>query len=41
MASPRNPAIGLARPIGWTDIAATDHYRSHPEDVFQLLGLTT
>ncbi|MFI7444924.1 alpha/beta fold hydrolase [Nonomuraea indica] len=35
-------AIGLARLIGWTDIAAaTDHYRNHPADGLQLLGLTT
>ncbi|MFC7647316.1 hypothetical protein ACFQX6_47450 [Streptosporangium lutulentum] len=31
----------LARLIGWTNIAAaTDHYRSHPADGLQLLGLT-
>ncbi|WP_328855054.1 ISAs1 family transposase [Microbispora hainanensis] len=42
MASLRNLAIGLARLIGWTNIAAaTDHYRSHPTDALQLLGLTT
>ncbi|MET7338533.1 hypothetical protein [Nonomuraea sp. NPDC005650] len=42
MASLRNLAIGLARLIGWTNIAAaTDHYRSHPADGLQLLGLTT
>ncbi|MFC7648679.1 ISAs1 family transposase [Streptosporangium lutulentum] len=42
MASLRNLAIGLARLIGWTNIAAaTDHYRSHPTDGLQLLGLTT
>src|SRR5690606_2289669 len=41
MASLRNLAIGLARLIGWTNIAAaTDHYRSHPADGLQLLGLT-
>ncbi|MGP3919967.1 ISAs1 family transposase [Nonomuraea sp. 10N515B] len=42
MASLRNLAIGLTRLIGWTNItAATDHYRSHPADGLQLLGLTT
>ncbi|MBG0825882.1 ISAs1 family transposase [Planomonospora sp. ID91781] len=42
MASLRNLAIGLARLIGWTNIAAaTDHYRSHPADGLQLLGLNT
>ncbi|MEV4571530.1 ISAs1 family transposase [Nonomuraea sp. NPDC049419] len=42
MAGLRNLAIGLARLIGWTNIAAaTDHYRSHPNDGLQLLGLTT
>lgn len=42
LASLRNLAIGLARLIGWTNIAAaTDHYRSHPIDGLQLLGLTT
>ncbi|MFI6995872.1 ISAs1 family transposase [Nonomuraea wenchangensis] len=42
MAGLRNLAIGLARLIGWTNLAAaTDHYRSHPEDGLQLLGLTT
>lgn len=42
MASLRNLAIGLARLIGWTNIAAAaDHYRSHPADGLQLLGLTT
>ncbi|MFI0425296.1 ISAs1 family transposase [Spongiactinospora sp. 9N601] len=42
MASLRNLAIGLVRLIGWTNIAAaTDHYRSHPMDGLQLLGLTT
>ncbi|MBB5966437.1 ISAs1 family transposase [Planomonospora venezuelensis] len=42
MASLRNLAIGLARLVGWTNIAAaTDHYRSHPADGLQLLGLTT
>ncbi|WP_218061679.1 ISAs1 family transposase [Planobispora rosea] len=41
MASLRNLAIGLARLIGWTNIAAAiDHYRSHPADGLQLLGLT-
>ncbi|MFI6637946.1 ISAs1 family transposase [Nonomuraea fuscirosea] len=41
MASLRNLAIGLARLIGWTNIAAaTDHYRSHPTDGLQLLGFT-
>ncbi|WP_204052430.1 ISAs1 family transposase [Microbispora siamensis] len=41
MASLRNLAIGLARLVGWTNIAAaTDHYRSHPTDALQLLGLT-
>ena len=42
MASLHNLTIGLARLIGWTNIAAaTDHYRSHPADGLQLLGLTT
>lgn len=42
MASLRNLAIGLSRLIGWTNIAAaTDHYRSHPTDGLQLLGLKT
>ncbi|MEV1245991.1 ISAs1 family transposase [Nonomuraea sp. NPDC049750] len=42
LASLRNLAIGLTRLIGWTNIAAaTDHYRSHPADGLQLLGLTT
>ncbi|WP_171075202.1 ISAs1 family transposase [Nonomuraea basaltis] len=42
MAGLRNLAIGLARLIGWTNIAAaTDHYRSHPVDGLQLLGFTT
>ncbi|MFI7452394.1 ISAs1 family transposase [Nonomuraea sp. NPDC049714] len=42
MASLRNLAIGLTRLIGWTNIAAaTDHYRNHPADGLQLLGLTT
>ncbi|MFI7151817.1 ISAs1 family transposase [Nonomuraea sp. NPDC050022] len=42
MAGLRNLAIGLARLIGWTNIAAaTDYYRSHPADGLQLLGLTT
>ncbi|MGN9844457.1 ISAs1 family transposase [Nonomuraea sp. H19] len=42
MAGLRNLAIGLAHLIGWTNIAAaTDHYRSHPTDGLQLLGLTT
>ena len=42
LASLRNLAIGLARLLGWTNIAAaTDHYRSHPADGLQLLGLTT
>ncbi|WP_169789220.1 ISAs1 family transposase [Nonomuraea candida] len=42
MAGLRNLAIGLARLLGWTNIAAaTDHYRSHPADALQLLGLTT
>ncbi|MBE1562046.1 ISAs1 family transposase [Nonomuraea africana] len=42
LASLRNLAIGLARLIGWTNIsAATDHYRSHPGDGLQLLGLAT
>ncbi|MEU7829176.1 MULTISPECIES: hypothetical protein [unclassified Nonomuraea] len=37
MATLRNLAIGLARLIGWTNIAAaTDHYRSHPADEPQL-----
>ncbi|MEV4019893.1 ISAs1 family transposase [Nonomuraea angiospora] len=42
MAGLRNLAIGLARLIGWTNIAAAiDHYRSHPADALQLLGFTT
>ncbi|MCK2216371.1 hypothetical protein MF672_021580 [Actinomadura sp. ATCC 31491] len=42
MAGLRNLAIGLARLIGWTNIAAaTDHYRSHPADALQLLGFIT
>ncbi|MFI7134723.1 hypothetical protein ACIBQ1_54300 [Nonomuraea sp. NPDC050153] len=42
LAGLRNLAIGVARLIGWTDIAAaTDHYRSHPADGLQLLGFTT
>lgn len=42
LASLRNIAIGLTRNIGWTNItAASDHYRSHPADGLQLLGLTT
>ncbi|TDD05370.1 ISAs1 family transposase, partial [Nonomuraea deserti] len=42
LAGLRNLAIGLARLIGWTNIAAaTDHYRSHPADGLQLLGFTT
>ncbi|MET9249896.1 hypothetical protein [Nonomuraea sp. NPDC003709] len=42
MAGLRNPAIGPARLIGWTNIAAaTDHCRSHPADGLQLLGVTT
>jgi hypothetical protein len=42
MATFRNLAIGLARLIGWTKIAAaTEHYRTHPADGLQLLGLTT
>ncbi|MEV4100022.1 ISAs1 family transposase [Nonomuraea sp. NPDC049649] len=42
LAGLRNLAIGLIRLIGWTNIAAaTDHYRSHPADGLQLLGLTT
>ncbi|WP_433216434.1 hypothetical protein [Microtetraspora malaysiensis] len=42
MASLRNLAIGMARLIGWTNIvAATDHFRNHPDDGLQLLGFTT
>ncbi|MDF5759387.1 hypothetical protein [Spongiactinospora sp. TRM90649] len=42
LASLRNLAVGLTRLIGWTNItAATGHYRSHPADGLQLLGLTT
>ncbi|MEU4536189.1 hypothetical protein AB0G15_15115 [Streptosporangium sp. NPDC023825] len=41
MARLRDLAIGLARLIGWTNIAATDHYRSHPADALRLFGLTT
>jgi hypothetical protein len=41
MASARNQAINLARIAGWTNTAqATDHYRDHPADALQLLGLT-
>lgn len=41
MASARNQAISLAGIAGWTNAAqATDHYRSHPADALQLLGLT-
>lgn len=41
MATFRNLAIGLARLIGWDNIAAAiDHYRAHPVDGLQLLGLT-
>ncbi len=42
-ASPHRTSLtGLARLIGWTNIAAaTDHYRSHPADGLQLLGFTT
>ncbi|GII54681.1 hypothetical protein Pth03_30700 [Planotetraspora thailandica] len=42
MAGLRNLAIGLARLIGWTNIAAAiDRYRSHPADALHLLGFTT
>ncbi|MFI9838684.1 ISAs1 family transposase [Nonomuraea sp. NPDC051941] len=42
LAGLRNLAVGLTRLIGWTNItAAIDHYRSHPADGLQLLGLTT
>ncbi|GAA3305835.1 hypothetical protein [Nonomuraea dietziae] len=42
LATLRNLAIGLARLIGWTNVAAAiDHYRSHPADGLQLLGFTT
>jgi predicted transposase YbfD/YdcC len=42
LAGLRNLAIGLTRLVGWTNVtAATDHYRSHPADGLQLLGLTT
>ncbi|MEV4569546.1 ISAs1 family transposase [Nonomuraea sp. NPDC049419] len=42
MASLRNLAIGLARLLGWTNIAsAADYYRSHPADGMHLLGLMT
>jgi predicted transposase YbfD/YdcC len=41
MASLRNTAISLARIAGWNSItSANDHYRSHPGDALQLLGLT-
>lgn len=41
MASIRNQAINLARTPGWTNTApANDHYRSHPPDALQPLGLT-
>jgi predicted transposase YbfD/YdcC len=41
MASIRNQAISLTRTAGWTNTAqANDHYRSHPADALQLLGLT-
>jgi predicted transposase YbfD/YdcC len=41
MATFRNLAIGLARLIGWDNIAAAiDHYRAHPDHGLQLLGLT-
>ncbi|MEU6789571.1 hypothetical protein ABZ912_61230 [Nonomuraea angiospora] len=33
-------AIGLARLIGWTDISAADHHRSHSAHGLRLLGLT-
>jgi predicted transposase YbfD/YdcC len=40
MASARSQAINLAGIAGWTNAAqATDHYRSHPADALQLLGL--
>ncbi|MGW4412160.1 ISAs1 family transposase [Nonomuraea sp. NPDC004702] len=42
LASLRNLAIGLARLLGWTNIArAADYYRGHPADGLHLLGLTT
>jgi hypothetical protein len=41
MATFRNLAIGLARLIGWDNIAAAiDHYRARPDHGLQLLGLT-
>jgi predicted transposase YbfD/YdcC len=40
MASLRNLAIALQHTIGWTNHAeACDHYRAHPNDALQLLGL--
>ncbi|MFC7649129.1 hypothetical protein ACFQX6_58415 [Streptosporangium lutulentum] len=42
LASLRNPAVGLARLIGWIAIAAAvDHYRSHPARGLRPPGLTT
>ena len=40
MASARNLAISLANIAGWKNIPqANDHYRTHPTDALQLLGL--
>ena len=40
MASARNLAISLANTAGWKNIPqANDHYRTHPTDALQLLGL--
>ncbi len=40
MAAARNLAISLANTAGWKNIPqANDHYRTHPTDALQLLGL--
>lgn len=41
MATFRNLAIGLIRQAGWTNIAATDHYRSRTSYALQLLDPET
>ncbi|MFI2207594.1 ISAs1 family transposase [Streptomyces sp. NPDC020192] len=41
VATLRNLAIGLVRQAGWTNIAATDHYRSRTDHALQLLDLET
>ncbi|GGJ68317.1 hypothetical protein [Streptomyces brasiliensis] len=41
MATFRNLAIGLIRQVGWTSIAAADHYRSRTDHALQLLDLET